>query len=104
MAGPAPAHLKKVAALALAAMWLCEEVRLVAGWGLAAWTGAAAFLAYFVVALVLSRPAQRWIIAAISAAAVAAALHFSVPAALAKGVESAVLFAAFLAAMQMLRG
>ena len=64
MAGPAPAHLKKVAALALAAMWLCEEVRLVAGWGLAAWTGAAAFLAYFVVALVLSRPAQRWIIAA----------------------------------------
>lgn len=61
------------------------------------------FFAYYAVALLLSRSAQRGVIAAVSLLAVAAAARYSIPEALAKGIASAVLFAAFLAAMQMLR-
>jgi hypothetical protein len=95
--------MRIIAALALAAMWAGEGLRLVTGWHLAAHAGAAAFIVYFTVAFLLSRPAQRGVIAAVTLLAIGAAAHFSVPDALAKGIASAVLFAAFLAAMQMLR-
>lgn len=102
MAVALAAHLRQAAGLALAAMWVFEVLVLLFSWHAARWAGMAVFAAYFAVALVLSRPAQRWVIAAIAALAVAGALHYSIPAALARGIESAVLFAAFLAAMQML--
>lgn len=102
MAAPLAAHLRRAAGLAMGAMWVCEVLVLLFSWRPALWAGMGAFAVYFAVAMVLSRPAQRWVIAAISALALAAALHYSIPAALARGIESAVLFAAFLAAMQML--
>jgi hypothetical protein len=95
--------MRAIAALALAAMWASEELRLVTGWPLASFAGAAVFIVYFTVAFLLSRAAQRGIVAAVTLLAIGAALHYSVPGALTKGIASAVLFAAFLAAMQMLR-
>lgn len=103
MPGAATAHLRRAAALTLAVMWACEMARLLAGSRAAVGIGIAAFVAYFALGVALSRFSQRWVVLAIAAAALAAALHFAVPQALVTGASSAVLFAAFLAAMQMLR-
>ncbi len=95
--------MRAVAALTLAAMWAAQVLQAVTGSQLMSQAGAAVFFAYYAVALLLSRSAQRGVIAAVSLLAVAAAARYSIPEALAKGIASAVLFAAFLAAMQMLR-
>ncbi|MCC7194157.1 MAG: hypothetical protein IT356_01245 [Gemmatimonadaceae bacterium] len=95
--------MRSIAALALAAMWAAEGLQIVTGWRLMSQAGALAFFAYFTVALLLSRPAQRGVIAVVSLLAVAAAARYSVPETLERGIGSAVLFAAFLSAMQMLR-
>jgi len=97
------AHLRTASALSLAAMWGIEVVKLATGSRVAAWAGMAAFLFYFLAALAISRPAQRWMIATVATVTVALTVHFGIPSSLSRGIESAVLFAAFLAAMQMLR-
>lgn len=97
------AVLKRAAAAALVAMWLCQEIKLLTGWKFAAYAGTAAFMLYFVVALSSARSSQRWVIATVSSSAIGIAFSYRVPRALLSGIESAVLFAAFLATMQMLR-
>ncbi len=95
--------LRRAAGATLAAMWLCQEIRLATGSAAVAWAGAAAFAAYFVLALGCSRASQRGVILAVAAVAVGLALEYGMPQALGAGVDSAVLFAAFLSSMQMLR-
>ncbi len=95
--------LKRAAAFALLAMSAGEELRLVTGWAYAGHAGAAAFAAYFVAALAGALPSQRLVIVAVTGAAVALAAWHSAFSALRSGVHSAVLFAAFLSTMQMLR-
>lgn len=97
------ATLRSVAAACLAGMWLCEEAKVVTGSKYASYVGITLFLVYFAVALAIARPAQRWVIVGVSGFAAVAALYYAVPSALVTGIESAVLFAAFLGAMQMLR-
>lgn len=103
MASPLAAHLRKASALALAVMWAIQVAKLATDWRPLAWAGIGAFLAYFGAALAISRPAQRLMIAAVAAVTVALAAGYRMPESLGRGIESAVLFAAFLAAMQMLR-
>jgi hypothetical protein len=100
--GPA-AVVKRAAAAALVAMWICQEAALLTGWEGAAFAGVAAFSLYFLVALTGARSSQRGVIAAVSCVAIGITLHYHVSHAFLSGIESAVLFAAFLATMQMLR-
>jgi hypothetical protein len=95
--------LRRLVAFTLVAMWACQEVRLVTGWRYAGFAGIGFFVAYFLGVLATARASQRWVIAGVSATAVALAWRYSVPDALLSGIRSAVLFAAFLATMQMLR-
>ena len=84
-------------------MWGCQELRELTGWAPAGKAGALAFIVYFGAALAYARAAQRWVIGAVSLVAVALAVRHGIPEALLSGVQSAVLFAAFLATMQLLR-
>jgi len=84
-------------------MWLCQEIKLLTGVGVVAYAGASGFLVYSVAASLSARSSQRWVIALISGSAIGIALYYRIPGALLSGIESAVLFAAFLATMQMLR-
>jgi hypothetical protein len=95
--------LRRLVAFILVAMWACQEVQLVTGWRYAGFAGIGFFVAYFLGVLATAGASQRWVIAGVSATAVALAWRYSVPDALLSGIRSAVLFAAFLATMQMLR-
>lgn len=102
------ASLRRTAAACMVGMWACQELKITlpgtspiaAAVGL---IGVALFAVHFVVALSVARVSHRVMIVSVTVLAVVIALFYGVSKALLSGIQSAVLFAAFLGVMQMLR-
>ncbi|VTU38322.1 hypothetical protein [Variovorax sp. PBL-E5] len=95
---------RRIAACALVALWVLQEARFIVP--SSTWidhAGVAGLLVYFGAAFIVSQPALRVVVALVTLSAVGVAIWRDIPLALVDGARSAILFSAFLAAMQLLK-